>query len=92
MKKFSESTYAFACTQEVTQISPRWANNVPIIPTLQKEARVGYDVRFDLPGTFLLYQFKLTSQVHKLRLVGDEKEDTRQSRRLRSLALYGDLR
>lgn len=89
LKKFNEATFAFACTQEVIRISPWWALNVPIIPSLQKEAKVGYDVRFNLPGTFLLYQFKLSSQVNKLRLVGDERANTTESRRLRELTTQG---
>lgn len=68
LQRFSESTFAFAATREISLLDPWWSNHVPIFPSLRRERRGGYDVRFDLPATFLLLQYKLTKEVQHLRM------------------------
>jgi hypothetical protein len=89
-RPFSEFTYAFAATHELTRLSHWWATHTPVIPSLSAEGRLGYDVRFDLPGSFLFIQFKLAKERENLRLVGDELNPSVQSDQLRALA-YGGI-
>lgn len=88
-RPFSEYTYAFAVTHEMTRLSPWWSRQVPIIPSLRAEGRLGYDVRFDLPGSFLFIQFKLSRFRSNLRLVGDELLPNPDATLLRTLSYNG---
>ena len=67
-KSFSESTFAFAATNEISRLDPWWATHVPILPSLRRERRGGYDVRFELPATVLLLQYKLSREARLLRM------------------------
>jgi hypothetical protein len=89
-RPFSEFTYAFAATHELTRLSRWWSRHVPIIPSLTAEGRLGYDVRFDLPGSLLFIQFKLSKERDNLRLVGDELQPSAEASQLRCLA-YGGI-
>jgi hypothetical protein len=89
-RPFSEFTYAFAATHELARLNRWWSRHTPIIPSLSAEGRLGYDVRFDLPGSFLFIQFKLAKERENLRLVGDELRPSAQATQLRTLA-YGGL-
>lgn len=73
----------------MTRLSPWWSRQVPIIPSLRAEGRLGYDVRFDLPGSFLFIQFKLSRFRSSLRLVGDELLPDANAALLRSLSYNG---
>jgi len=88
-RPFSEFTYAFAATHELTRLSPWWSRIAPIIPSLRAEGRIGYDVRFELPGSFLFIQFKLAQPRERLRLVGEERNHNAHVTRLRSIAYAG---
>ena len=88
-RPFSEFTYAFAATHELARLSHWWSRHVPVIPSLRAEGRLGYDVRFDLPGSFLFIQFKLTTERQNLRLVGDELRQSSVRTQLRSMAYAG---
>lgn len=88
---FSEFMYAFATTHELMRLSPWWSKQVPVIPSLLAEGSLGYDVRFNLPGSFLFIQFKLAHDRDNLRLVGDElsvKAEAK-AKKLRSLSHSG---
>lgn len=81
--------YAFAATHELLQLTPWWASRVPFIPSLTAEGRLGYDVRFDLPGTFGFAQYKLGHFRDRLRLVGDELTPSLAQNQLRDLSHSG---
>lgn len=81
---FSESTFAFAAINELSRLDPWWSTHVPIIPSLRRERRGGYDVRFDLPASVLLIQYKRTSEVSNLRLVGKARTSTQIVQELRT--------
>jgi hypothetical protein len=86
---FPESMYAFAATHELTRLTPWWATHVPVIPTLRRERRGGYDVRFDLPGTVLLLQYKLSKRRQQLQLTRAQKSDPSIVRHIRNLSQSG---
>jgi hypothetical protein len=83
-QRFSETTFAFAATQEISRLDPWWSSHTPIFPSLRRERRGGYDVRFDLPATFLLLQYKLSKEVSHLRLVKKPRGSAALLRSLRS--------
>lgn len=75
---FTEFSYGYAFTENII----RWSAAVPaaahVFPNLVQEAQLGYDVKVDLPGVPLFFQFKLPElmvrhtarEVAKLGLVG----------------------
>lgn len=81
--------YAFAATHELSRLTPWWATHVPVIPTLRRERRGGYDIRFDLPGTVLLIQYKTSKRRRQLQLTEAQKSDPELVRHLRNLARSG---
>lgn len=81
---FSESTFAFAATQEISRLDPWWSTHVPILPSLRRERRGGYDVRFDLPATVLLIQYKLSVETRQLRMAQKPRGASKILRRLRT--------
>lgn len=80
---FSESTFAFAATREISRLDPWWSTHAPILPSLRSERRGGYDVRFDLPATVLLIQYKLSAEASRLRMVQKPRGSAGILRRLR---------
>jgi hypothetical protein len=88
-KPFPESMYAFAAVHELSRLTPWWARHVPVIPTLRRERRGGYDVRFELPGTVLLIQYKLSKRRQQLQLSEAQKSDLAIVRHIRGLAQSG---
>jgi len=59
-ERLSEFSYGYGVTREVErQLRRQGLRATPFLPSLLHEARLGFDVAFDRPGTPLLLQFKL---------------------------------
>lgn len=56
---FSEFSYGYAFTENLIRSSSTAPAAAPVFPNLVQEAQLGYDVRVDLPGLPLFFQFKL---------------------------------
>lgn len=56
---FSEFSFGFAITAELLHGYHMPIHGYPIFPNLVEEARLGYDVKLDQPGTPMFLQFKL---------------------------------
>ncbi|WP_449045926.1 hypothetical protein [Paracoccus versutus] len=56
---FTEFSYGYAFTENLIRSSSTAPTGAPTFPNLIQEARLGYDVRIDLPGLPLFFQFKL---------------------------------
>jgi len=56
---FSEFSYGYAFTENLIRSSTAAPNTAPIFPNLVQEAQLGYDVKINLPGLPLFFQFKL---------------------------------
>jgi hypothetical protein len=58
--EFSEFSYGFALTFEITNALFSTASGVPFLPSLIQEKKLGYDVNFTAMGWPLFLQFKLS--------------------------------
>ena len=56
---FTEFSYGYAFTENLIRSSASGPASAPVFPNLVQEAKLGYDVRIDLPGSPLFFQFKL---------------------------------
>jgi hypothetical protein len=56
---FTEFSYGYAFTENLIRWSSSGPLAAPIFPNLVQEAQLGYDVKIDLPGLPLFFQFKL---------------------------------
>lgn len=56
---FTEFSYGYAFTENLIRWSAAGPTAAPVFPNLVQEAQLGYDVKVDLPGLPLLFQFKL---------------------------------
>lgn len=56
---FTEFSYGYAFTENLIRRSSSGPANAPVFPNLVQEAKLGYDVKIDLPGLPLFFQFKL---------------------------------
>lgn len=56
---YTEFSYGYAFTENLIRSSPTGPATAPMFPNLVQEAKLGYDVRVDLPGAPLYFQFKL---------------------------------
>ena len=65
--QFSEFSYGYCLTEDLVVGQGLPITAAPVFPSLIDEGQpgVGYDVRFDLPGTPLFLQFKLVHQMVK---------------------------
>ena len=88
-QSFSETTFAFAATNEISRLAPWWSAHVPILPSLRRERRGGYDVRFDLPATVLLIQYKLSTQLRQLKIMRRPRGSSEIIKRARAACRHG---
>lgn len=56
---FTEFSYGYAFTENLIRWSSAGPTAAPVFPNLVQEAQLGYDVKVDLPGLPLFFQFKL---------------------------------
>ena len=56
---FSEFSYGYAFTENLIRWSAAGPSTAPVFPNLVQEAQLGYDVKIDMPGLPLFFQFKL---------------------------------
>ena len=56
---FSEFSYGYAFTENLIRSSAAGPTSAPVFPNLVQEGTLGYDVKIDLPGLPLFFQFKL---------------------------------
>jgi hypothetical protein len=56
---FSEFSFGYAFTENLIRWSATGPSTAPTFPNLVQEAQLGYDVKIDLPGVPLFFQFKL---------------------------------
>jgi hypothetical protein len=65
--QFSEFSYGYCLTEDLVVGQNMPLTAAPVFPSLIEEGQtgVGYDVRFDRPGTPLFLQFKLVHQMVK---------------------------
>jgi hypothetical protein len=56
---YSEFSFGYAFTENLIRSSASGPNTAPVFPNLVQEAKLGYDVRIDLPGLPLFFQYKL---------------------------------
>lgn len=56
---FTEFSYGYAFTENLIRSSRSGPTTAPVFPNLVQEAQLGYDVKIDLPGIPLFFQFKL---------------------------------
>ena len=56
---FTEFSYGYAFTENLIRSSASGPASAPVFPNLVQEAKLGYDVRIDMPGSPLFFQFKL---------------------------------
>jgi hypothetical protein len=67
-QRLSEFSYGYGVTREVERLlGSLGLQTTPFLPSLLQEAKVGFDVAFDRPGTPLLLQFKLGEALQRLR-------------------------
>jgi hypothetical protein len=57
--EYSEFSFGYAFTENLIRSSPSLPSGAPVFPNLVQEAQLGYDVRIDLPGLPLFFQYKL---------------------------------
>ncbi len=56
---YSEFSFGYAFTENLIRSSPTAPTGAPIFPNLVQEAQLGYDVKINLPGLPLFFQYKL---------------------------------
>jgi hypothetical protein len=56
---YSEFSFGYAFTENLIRATPVAPHGAPIFPNLVQEAQLGYDVRLDLPGSPIFFQYKL---------------------------------
>lgn len=56
---YTEFSYGYAFTENLIRSSSAGPAKAPVFPNLVQEAQLGYDVKIELPGLPLFFQFKL---------------------------------
>ena len=56
---YTEFSFGYAFTENLIRSASSRSAGAPYFPNLIQEARLGYDVRIDLPGCPLYFQYKL---------------------------------
>lgn len=56
---YTEFSFGYAFTENLIRSSASAPTGAPVFPNLVQEAKVGYDVRIDLPATPIFFQYKL---------------------------------
>jgi hypothetical protein len=56
---YTEFSFGYAFTENLIRSSATGPKTAPIFPNLVQEAQKGFDVRIDLPGLPLFFQYKL---------------------------------
>jgi hypothetical protein len=56
---YTEFSFGYAFTENLIRSSATGPKKAPVFPNLMQEAHKGYDVRIDLPGVPLFFQYKL---------------------------------
>jgi hypothetical protein len=65
-ERLSEFSYGYGVTREVeTLLVSVGLYATPFLPSLLHEASLGFDVSFNSPGTVVLLQFKLGSELKR---------------------------
>ena len=60
---YTEFSFGYAFTENLVRSVPALPSTAPYFPNLRQEARHGYDVRIDLLGRLLFFQFKLPQRL-----------------------------
>jgi hypothetical protein len=56
---YTEFSFGYAFTENLIRASAAGPSTAPVFPNLVQEAKAGYDVKIDLPGLPLFFQYKL---------------------------------
>lgn len=56
---YTEFSFGYAFTENLIRSAPAGPTGAPFFPNLVQEAKLGYDIRIDLPGCPLFFQYKL---------------------------------
>jgi hypothetical protein len=56
---YTEFSFGYAFTENLVRSSAVGPKTAPVFPNLSQEANLGYDVKIDLPGRPLFFQYKL---------------------------------
>jgi hypothetical protein len=56
---YTEFSFGYAFTENLIRSSAAAPHGAPVFPNLIQEAKLGYDVRINLPGVPLFFQYKL---------------------------------
>jgi hypothetical protein len=56
---YTEFSFGYAFTENLIRSSAAGPKTAPVFPNLSQEAYLGYDVKIDLPGLPLFFQYKL---------------------------------
>ena len=56
---YTEFSFGYAFTENLIHSKPTPLNGAPYFPNLVQEGKLGYDIRIDLPGAPLFFQYKL---------------------------------
>ena len=56
---YTEFSFGYAFTKNLIRSSSTTRSGAPVFPNLIQEGQLGYDVRIDLPGRPMYFQYKL---------------------------------
>jgi len=62
---YSEFSFGYAFTENLVRSSPIGPTGAPVFPNLVQEAQLGYDVRINMPGLPLFFQYKLPTSMKR---------------------------
>lgn len=62
---YTEFSYGYAFTENLIRSLSSSPKGAPVFPNLVQEAKVGYDVKINLPAVPLFFQFKLPERMKK---------------------------
>lgn len=62
---YTEFSYGYAFTENLIRSLSTGPTGAPIFPNFVQEAKVGYDVKINLPAVPLFFQFKLPERLKK---------------------------
>jgi len=62
---YTEFSYGYAFTENLIRSLAAAPTGAPVFPNLVQEAKIGYDVKIELPAVPLFFQFKLPERMKK---------------------------
>ncbi|NTG20711.1 hypothetical protein G6L00_09740 [Agrobacterium rhizogenes] len=62
---YTEFSYGYAFTENLIRSHPVGTTGAPVFPNLVQEAKLGFDVKINLPAAPLFFQFKLPERMKK---------------------------